>query len=108
MIAGATARANNGSISPHPGSLVTPQAALFLFLEESMNQDQIPIECIHCIEQYQARCPHLRISYTGQVHYSNGEVWDDIREICDDCGIDLADLPMNNESTPEDGEEIPF
>ena len=73
-----------------------------------MNQDQLPIECIHCMEQYQARCPHLRVSYTGQFHYSNGEVWDDIREICDDCGIDLADLPMNNESTPEDGEEIPF
>jgi hypothetical protein len=108
MIAGATARTNNGSLNPDPGSLANPQAALFLFQEESMNQDQFPIECIHCMEHYQAICPHLRVSYTGQFHYSNGEVWDDIREICDDCGIDLADLPKNNESIPEDGEEIPF
>jgi len=73
-----------------------------------MTKDQIPIQCIHCMEQYQARCPHLRISTTGQFHYSNGEVWDDIREICDDCGIDLADLPRNNEFPPEDGVEVPF
>jgi DnaJ-class molecular chaperone len=32
------------------------------------------------------KCPHQKVSRTGGFHYSNGDCWDDIREVCDDCG----------------------
>ncbi|MCZ2442830.1 MAG: hypothetical protein ACOYKH_04165 [Brevefilum fermentans] len=31
-------------------------------------------------------CPHEHVSQIGSFHFSAGEVWDDIRDICDDCG----------------------
>jgi hypothetical protein len=34
-------------------------------------------------------CPHKRSSLQGAYHFSNGEVWDDITEVCNDCGADL-------------------
>ena len=34
----------------------------------------------------QAKCPHEHVSRNGGFHFSAGEVWDDIREVCDDCG----------------------
>ena len=30
-------------------------------------------------------CPHEHVSRVGGHHFSAGEVWDDIREVCDDC-----------------------
>lgn len=38
----------------------------------------------------QAKCPHKHVSRTGGFHFSGGEVWDDIREVCDDCGEILS------------------
>lgn len=34
----------------------------------------------------QAKCPHEHISTSGDFHLSGGEVWDDIQEVCSDCG----------------------
>jgi hypothetical protein len=34
----------------------------------------------------QAECPHEHTSYQGSMHFNPGEVWDDIQEVCDDCG----------------------
>ena len=34
-------------------------------------------------------CAHEHVSRTGGPHFSAGEVWDDIEEVCDDCGKSL-------------------
>jgi len=36
--------------------------------------------------KHQLNCPHKNISLTGMMHFSAGDVWDDIEEVCDDCG----------------------
>jgi DnaJ-class molecular chaperone len=38
---------------------------------------------------HQAQCPHGHTSHHGSMHFSAGEVWDDIQEVCDDCGAKL-------------------
>ena len=38
---------------------------------------------------HQANCPHNHTSYQGSMRFSAGEVWDDIQEVCDDCGAKL-------------------
>ena len=38
----------------------------------------------------QAKCPHKHVSRSGGFHFSAGEVWDDIQEVCDDCGEKLT------------------
>jgi hypothetical protein len=38
----------------------------------------------------QTVCPHEQTSFHGNMHFSNGDVWDDIHEVCDDCGAILA------------------
>jgi hypothetical protein len=37
----------------------------------------------------QAKCPHKHTSYRGGMHFSAGDVWDDIEEVCIDCGANL-------------------
>ena len=34
----------------------------------------------------EAECPHEHVSQIGSFHFSAGEVWDDIQDVCDDCG----------------------
>lgn len=34
----------------------------------------------------QATCPHEHVSTSGDFHLAGGEVWDDILEVCSDCG----------------------
>ena len=34
----------------------------------------------------QAECPHEHVVRNGGHHFSAGEVWDDIEEVCSDCG----------------------
>ena len=34
----------------------------------------------------QAECPHEHVLRNGGHHFSAGEVWDDIEEVCSDCG----------------------
>jgi hypothetical protein len=35
------------------------------------------------------RCKHEHTSYRGGMHFSAGDVWDDIEEYCIDCGANL-------------------
>jgi len=37
----------------------------------------------------QSLCPHEHTSYQGSMHFNAGDVWDDITEVCDDCGAKL-------------------
>ena len=37
----------------------------------------------------QATCKHEHISHNGGYHYNGDAVWDDIEEVCVDCGLDL-------------------
>jgi len=37
----------------------------------------------------QAVCSHDHTSFQGNMHFSAGDVWDDIQEVCDDCGANL-------------------
>jgi hypothetical protein len=37
----------------------------------------------------QSKCPHEHVSQTGGFHFGGGEVWDDIQDVCDDCGQTL-------------------
>jgi DnaJ-class molecular chaperone len=37
----------------------------------------------------QAQCPHEHTSYQGSMRFSAGDVWDDIQEVCNDCGASL-------------------
>jgi hypothetical protein len=38
----------------------------------------------------QSVCPHEHVSNNGGHHFSAGEVWDDIEEVCSDCGEALG------------------
>jgi hypothetical protein len=44
----------------------------------------------------QAICPHEHTSFHGNMHFSAGDVWDDIHEVCDDCGANLDRLTQAN------------
>ena len=35
------------------------------------------------------QCPHQHTSFQGGMHFSAGDVWDDITEVCNDCGANL-------------------
>ena len=37
----------------------------------------------------QSLCPHEHVSTLGGHHFTIGNVWDDIEEVCDDCGQTL-------------------
>ena len=41
---------------------------------------------------HQAQCPHQHTSLHGTVHFSASDVWDDIEEVCDECGANLDKL----------------
>jgi len=34
----------------------------------------------------QAECKHEHTSCRGGMHFSASDIWDDIEEVCDDCG----------------------
>ena len=36
------------------------------------------------------KCQHEHVSNRGCFHFSAGDVWDDIVEVCDDCGAALG------------------
>lgn len=59
-----------------------------------MLHPKIPPICVPCIKRHQAQCPHLHTSFSGGWHFSEGEPWDDITEICDDCGANLHELTL--------------
>jgi DnaJ-class molecular chaperone len=37
----------------------------------------------------QAVCPHAHTSFQGNMRFTAGDVWDDIEEVCNDCGAHL-------------------
>ena len=43
---------------------------------------------------HQAVCPHKHTSFHGNMHFSAGDVWDDIKEVCDDCGANVDRLTL--------------
>lgn len=81
------------------GSLASARLP-FLFKGEPMLKDKIPFLCLHCIERFQAQCPHIHTSFSGGWHF-DGEPWDDITEVCDNCGAVLDDLPHSFAPLPE-------
>ena len=68
---------------------------------------KVPILCQPCIDRLQAHCLHQHTNTYGGFHFSGGEVWDDITEVCDDCGANLDLLPIQHPSLLTH-EEIPF
>ena len=44
----------------------------------------------------QEQCSHQHSSFQGNLRFSQGDVWDDIHEVCHDCGADL-DQPILDE-----------
>jgi hypothetical protein len=42
----------------------------------------------------QAICPHEHTRFQGNMHFSASDVWDDIHEVCDDCGANLDRLTL--------------
>jgi hypothetical protein len=38
----------------------------------------------------QAVCPHKHTTFQGNMHFSAGDVWDDIKEVCDDYAARLC------------------
>ena len=66
-----------------------------------MFQKPIPRFCIECIERLQAQCEHAHTSFKGGWGFSGGDVWDDIEEYCNDCGVNLDKLPHKADPLPE-------
>ena len=52
-----------------------------------------PPFCNPCIARTQALCPHLHTETIGGFYAASGDVWDDIHEVCIDCGKDLSYSP---------------
>jgi hypothetical protein len=44
----------------------------------------------------QAVCPHKHVSAQGGMHFSAGDVWDDIVQVCSDCGANLDQLTLGD------------
>ena len=60
----------------------------------------MPIFCLACLARFRALCPHLHRSFPGGFHFTNGDIWDDLTEVCDDCGADLDALPKEQNPCP--------
>jgi hypothetical protein len=76
-----------------------------------MNHFSIPEFCEPCIQKLQTQCSHKNIVTTGGYHFSFGDVWDDITDVCLDCGAELpifADSPYQPDMGDLFPEEIPF
>ena len=55
----------------------------------------------------QAQCKHEHTSLQGGMHFSAGEVWDDIQEVCDDCGANLDKQAVGDYIYDPDDAAIP-
>jgi hypothetical protein len=49
----------------------------------------------------QAICSHNHTSFQGNMHFSAGDVWDDIHEVCDDCGANLEQQCLSDFTNDE-------
>ncbi|MFC2053482.1 hypothetical protein ACFLV7_04170 [Chloroflexota bacterium] len=41
------------------------------------------------LEETTAHCPHSHTSLNGGFHFTEGDVWDNLIEVCNDCGANL-------------------
>jgi hypothetical protein len=57
-----------------------------------MRFKNFPSFCGPCLEKQAAECKHEHSHFQGGLHFTAGEVWDDIMEVCDDCGVYLNSL----------------
>jgi hypothetical protein len=57
--------------------------------------------CNLCIKAYQEQCKHEHTSFQGDFHFVGGEIWDDIMEICNDCGVNLDRYRRNHNKETE-------
>jgi hypothetical protein len=76
-----------------------------------MNHFSVPVFCKPCIQKLQAQCSHNNIVTTGGYHFSAGDVWDDITDVCLDCGAEppiFTDSPYQADMGDLFPEEIPF
>jgi hypothetical protein len=55
----------------------------------------------------QASCPHTHISTLGGLHFDEGCVWDDIRDVCIDCGAELDSPTLGDFILDPDDAVIP-
>ena len=67
-----------------------------------MNKSKIPRFCQACIVRLQTACPHLHSSFVGGWHFSGSDYWDDVTEICSDCGANLDELAVSPQSAPNE------
>jgi hypothetical protein len=42
------------------------------------------------VQLEEAKCKHPHISYQGNFRFTEDEPWDDLVEVCDDCGVTLG------------------
>jgi len=52
----------------------------------------------------QAQCKHEHTSFQGGMHFSAGDMWDDLQEVCDDCGANLDKQTLGD--TIDDPDDI--
>jgi hypothetical protein len=67
-----------------------------------MSNKFIPTFCKGCVERNQAQCQHIHTEMFGGFHLTAGELWDDLRLVCRDCGSNLDELPLPEEITIEE------
>ena len=56
--------------------------------KEKPKQDTLPAD--KAAPEPVKACQHLHTYHTGGFHFSAGDVWDDIEEVCIDCGEVLS------------------
>ena len=44
----------------------------------------------------QAVCAHEHTSFHSNMHFSDGDTWDEIHEVCNDCGVNLDRLTLDD------------
>ncbi len=54
-----------------------------------------------------AQCKHEHTAHSGGMHFSAGDVWDDIEEYCIDCGVDLDGKTLGDYIKDPDHADVP-
>jgi len=73
------------------------------YCEGSGNQERwiTFAEFINLLRASQAQCLHAHTSYRGGFHYNGNDIWDDITEVCDDCGANLDRLRAQSQESED-------
>ena len=54
------------------------------------------------------QCKHEHTSFQGGMHFGAGDVWDDIHEVCNDCGANLDRQTVGDLIDDPDDTPIPY